>query len=96
MGDDHGTVNFEGADGVPTQPLRGTCVEEAGIFVPFHHRAKFPALLPMGRPGEHEPLQGRSAENTEGEFIVRKVAAFFEQVKKIYQEFAVIFKLRNE
>jgi hypothetical protein len=78
MGYQGGTVDDEGADRVPPQPLRGAGVEEARIFVPLHHSSKLPTLLPVGITFEDQALKSRHAKHTQREFVVRERTAFLE------------------
>jgi hypothetical protein len=88
-----GAIDEEGADRVPPQPLRGTSVEEARIFISLNNSTEFPALLPVSSTLEDQALQGRPAKHTQRELVFRKRTAFLEQVKQVNQERAVVLVL---
>ena len=96
VGDKNGAVDVDGADQVATKALRGVSMEETGVFIPFHHSAELPALLPVRRTSEDQRLQLRSAHRAETNLEGGEGTTFFKEIKKVNHELTIIFKFGVE
>jgi hypothetical protein len=96
MGDNDQAINVKGVDRVAVEALGSTGMEEARVLVSFEDSAKLSPLLPAGSPFPNEGRQRVPIEHMELELPGGEIMRFLKKIKKVNQEFAVIFNFGVE